>query len=110
MIHEFNYTYEFVRLNSDMVHGIKVITEVVVNITAVRTDDESVSATKEDWVTFSPYSRVKRLDDEMLHIDSVTNDIALEWAVAIFAEKESDLNIIFTAMIYGIDYVHPPEE
>lgn len=111
MVHEFNYQYEFLRLSADLVHGVKVITEVHVKITATRTDDASVSATRDEWVTFSPYARIADLENnEMLHIDSVTNEIALGWATDILTTKESDLNTIFTAMIYGIDYVYPPTD
>lgn len=109
MVHEFNYQYEFLRLNADLVHGVKVITEVHVKVTATRTDDASVTATKDEWVTFNPYARIADLENnEMLHIDSVTNEIALGWATDILTTKESDLDIIFTAMIYGEDYVYPP--
>lgn len=111
MVHEFNYQYEFLRLNADLVHGIKVITEVHVKVTATRTDDASVTATKDEWVTFNPYARIADLENnEMLHIDSVTNEIALGWATDILTTKESDLDIIFTAMIYGEDYVYPPTD
>lgn len=111
MVHEFNYQYEFLRLNADLVHGVKVITEVHVKVTATRADDASVTATKDEWVTFNPYARIADLENnEMLHIDSVTNEIALGWATDILTTKESDLDIIFTARIYGEDYVYPPTD
>ena len=111
MVHEFNYQYEFLRLSADLVHGVKVITEVHVKVTATRTDDASVTATRDEWVTFNPYARIADLENnEMLHIDSVTNDTALSWATDILQTKETDMNTIFTAMIYGIDYVYPPTD
>jgi len=97
-----------------MVHGVKVVTEVHVRVTATRSDDDSVFSTRDEWVIFSPYKRVKKVlqdeNNDMLHIDSVTNAIALEWATDILQTKEIDMNTIFTAMIYGIDYVYPPTD
>lgn len=112
MIHEFNYTYEFIKFYSDTVYGVKVINEVHVNVTATQIDDPTVTATKQEWVSFRPYDKVQRVahqeGETMLPIENVTNDIALQWAVDILSTKEEALNNIFTALIYGEDYVLPP--
>jgi len=103
-IHNFDYTYEFVKCETTFKSGTDrtpIVAQVTVNITAVDKADDTKTITTEETraLSYGYLQSASELPDSFIQLSSVTSDKMIEW----FKEgtPTEDLDGFYTWKLYG---------
>lgn len=103
-IHNFDYTYEFVKCETTFKSGsdrTAIVAQVTVNVTAVDKADDTKTITTEETraLNYGYLQTAASLPESFVEIANVTNDQMIDW----FKEGTSttDLDGFYTWKLYG---------
>lgn len=109
-IHNFDYTYNLVKLNAmplSMDDNTLIVKNVCVEVVAVDQADNTQTITEEMYASLSGvYSyKIDGLPDSFILIKDLTDNKAIEWYQA--TTTTQDLDAYFTWQLYGWEEVDP---
>tara|TARA_R110001632_G_scaffold156292_1_gene274594 strand:+ start:987 stop:1343 length:357 start_codon:yes stop_codon:yes gene_type:complete len=106
-IHKFNYTYEYVGVQTtplSQYDDTAIVTEITVAVTAKDQEDSAQTLTENFSKVFSPFViQDTGIPENFISINSLTDNQVINWYKDI--EDEERLNAIFTWKIYGPEEV-----
>lgn len=112
-LHNFNYTYNYVGVKTmplSIDDNTQIVRSVCVDVTATDQSDPSQTLTERmhsplDGVYSYKYDG---LPSDFIPIEDVTNEKVIEWYQA--TVDQENLDVHFTAAIYGQEELNPPPE
>ena len=109
-VHNFDYTFEFVSINAVLIDNTKIVNQAKCKVSAVDKTDASKTGSSIETVYFCPYDKAKTLpNSDFVDLDSLTDTKVVEWVSEVYEDK-SNLDVLFTYIVYGADVLNPPEE
>lgn len=101
IVHNFNYTFEFVSIQAIELDDYKIINQATVKITAVDREDDTQQASSIETVYFCPFDKVRTLpDDSFTDLNNVTENQVVGWVRDFYGDHYT-LDTLFTDLIYG---------